>query len=74
MRDPNRIDIFCRRLAACWKKVPDWRFGQLMSNILGEYVYKTKKDIFFLEDEELISFFEEYFNQEGASPYHGKDS
>ena len=37
MRNPNRIDEFCTRLAACWHKVPDWRFGQLISNVLSEY-------------------------------------
>ena len=69
MRDPKRIRKICDRLAACWEKVPDWRFGQLMSNVLGEYVGRTKKDIFFPEDEELISFFEEYFSEPGNSPY-----
>lgn len=60
MRDPKRICKFCDRLAAVWGQVPDWRFGQLMSNILGQYVYETKKDIFFPEDDELIEFFEKY--------------
>ena len=69
MRDPKRINKFCDRLAACWQKVPDWRFGQLMSNVLGAYVSETKRDIFFPEDEEMIRFFEEYFSREGASPY-----
>ena len=31
MRDPDRIDAFCKELAKIWKsKVPDWRFGQLV--------------------------------------------
>lgn len=60
MRDPKRISKFCDRLAAVWACVPDWRFGQLMSNMLGQYVYETKKDIFFPEDDELIEFFEKY--------------
>ena len=34
MRDPSRIDRFCARLAKAWAKVPDWRFGQLISNAL----------------------------------------
>ena len=42
-------------------KVPDWRFGQLMSNILGEYVAEKKRDIFFPDDDEMIEFFEDYF-------------
>ena len=54
MRDPKRIDDFCRRLAVCWHQVPDWRFGQLMVNMFGAY----GKDQFFPEDEEMIRFFE----------------
>lgn len=54
MRDPNRIDAYCARLAAIWKRVPDWRFGQLVSNLFGEYYMRTKKDLFFPEDEELF--------------------
>ena len=62
MRDPKRIRKFCNRLAAVWEKVPDWRFGQLMSNMLGEYVAQTHRDIFFPEDDEMIKFFERFAN------------
>lgn len=67
MRDPKRIDRYCDKLKALWHKVPDWRFGQLMSNMLGEYVGETHMDIFFPEDKELFDFFEKYIN--GNSPY-----
>ena len=69
MRDPNRIDNFCRTLAGYWHTVPDLRFGQLISNVFGAYVSKTHRDIFFPEDDEFLKFFEEYFNEEGSSPY-----
>lgn len=37
MRDPNRIYKFCNELANIWvTKCPDWRFGQLMMNVLGK--------------------------------------
>jgi len=72
MRDPKRIRKFCNRLATVWEQVPDWRFGQLISNALGDYVAKTGRDIFFPEDEEIISFFEKYVNLN--SPYHRPDS
>ena len=36
MRDPKRIDKFCNQLADIWKKVPDWRFGQLIYNFICE--------------------------------------
>lgn len=60
MRDPNRIDKFCRDLAQVWHKFPDWRFGQLMSNMLGDYVAQTGNDIFFPEESELMAFFRRY--------------
>lgn len=69
MRDPKRIRDFCNRLAACWECVPDWRFGQFVSNVLGDYTAQTHRDIFFPEDNELIGFIESYFNIKGASPY-----
>lgn len=67
MRDPNRIPNLCDRLAQIWSKVPDWRFGQLISNALGAYVSETGRDIFFPEDEELFGFIEKYVNMN--SPY-----
>lgn len=60
MRDPKRINEYCDRLKAIWSVVPDWRFGQLMSNMLGEFVAEKQRDIFFPEDEELFEFFEKY--------------
>lgn len=69
MRDPKRIENFCAELARLWHKVPDWRFGQLMSNLLGAYVSDTKRDIFFPEDDELLDYFRQYFNKEGSTPY-----
>ena len=59
MRDPNRIYKFCNELAAIWAKVPDWRFGQLISNISGSY----DKDIFFPEDDEFLQFMKDYIEK-----------
>lgn len=53
MRDPKRIPRICKKLEQAWKKVPDYRLGQLVSNLLGPGPH----DVFFLEDtdwEELI--------------------
>ena len=60
MRDPKRIAAYCDRLKVIWECVPDWRFGQLMSNMLGAYVSEKQRDIFFPEDEEMFAFFESY--------------
>lgn len=69
MRDPKRIDAFCSDLAKLWHKVPDWRFGQFLSNVLDSY----NGDIFFPEDDKLLQFMKDYFKQENSSPYYGVD-
>ena len=61
MRDPKRIDDFCDRLKEIWKQVPDWRFGQFIVNTMGEVSNRTKQDIFFLEEDEMIQTLEEMF-------------
>jgi len=58
MRDKNRIPAFLSELQKCWEKVPDWRFGQFISNVLGT----CKKDPFFYEEEEMIKLIKDYFN------------
>lgn len=63
MRDINRIDKFCNELAEVWKKVPDWRFGQLMLNVLGE-MQSEGRDPFFPEEDEMIEYFRNYFKRE----------
>ena len=62
MRDPNRIDPFMERLGNLWKtQCPDWRFGQLMFN--ATRVMKSHgTDIFYMEDDELLAYFEEWFD------------
>ena len=61
VRDPKRIDAFCDRLKEVWKKVPDWRFGQLVVNVLNSMM-ASGRDPFFPEDEEMIAYFEKYFH------------
>lgn len=65
MRDPNRIDMFCARIAAAWKEnCPDMRFGQFIMNAFGD----LGKDPFFPEDDEMIGFIEKW--AQNNSPYH----
>ena len=47
MRDPKRIPIIIKKLEEAWLKFPDWRLGQLVSNLLGTGV----QDVFFTDDE-----------------------
>ena len=68
MRDPKRIDEFCKTLATIWKtNCPDWRFGQLVCNVFGAY----GRDPFFLEEADTIKLFEEYF---GITHYEGTNT
>jgi len=58
-RDTERIDEFLERLGKCWKKVPDWRFGQFIANVLSTF----PRDLFFPEEKEMIEFFENFFDK-----------
>ena len=58
MRDINRIYPFLARLGKVWEEqCPDWRFGQMMVNVLGEMPI----DPFFPEEDEMIVYIENYF-------------
>ena len=59
MRKSERIDKFLEEFGKEWKKVPDWRFGQFISNVLGEIVATTGVDIFFPEEDEMIKLIRE---------------
>lgn len=47
MRDPNRIYPLLDKLARAWKKQPDLRFGQFMTNLF----YQCGRDPFYIEDD-----------------------
>ena len=55
-RDVNRIQPFCDRLAKAWEKLPDWRFGQLMVNLMRDYEAEHGHDIFYLEKNSIRRF------------------
>lgn len=65
MRSPTRIPRFMSSVGNLWMSYyPDWRFGQLMENIVSAYYNKYGRDIFYVEDEEMLKFItEEFFNQ-----------
>lgn len=65
MRDKKRIYEFCNELADLWaNNVPDWRFGQLMLNVLGE-MQAGGRDPFFPEEKEMMEFFKKFFKSKG---------
>ena len=60
MRDINRIDPFLKKFAKMWKKCPDMRFGQLISNLCD----RSDLRLWGYEEEnweEAIELFEEYY-------------
>lgn len=57
MRDINRIDAFCAKLAEIWKKVPDLRFFQLMANVT------EKNDLFYTEDDQALTLIAAYVDK-----------
>lgn len=59
MRNPNRIDDFCKKLAEYWHEVPDWRFGQLIINVFNT----IPVDPFFPEEDKMIEYFEKFFEK-----------
>ena len=59
MRDIERIEPFLQEIGKLWKQVPDWRFGQLMSNVLNS----LPQDPFHYEDKEMLEEFDKYFKK-----------
>ncbi|MDE6946273.1 MAG: hypothetical protein K2P14_03715 [Anaeroplasmataceae bacterium] len=57
MRNPERIEPFLEELGNLWKEnCPDWRFGQLISNVLG-------KDPFYIEEDQALEQFRKFFKK-----------
>lgn len=58
MRDPERIDDFCKKLSEYWHMYPDFRFGQIIENIKSS---NGINDIFYIEDNKMMEMIERYF-------------
>lgn len=64
MRDINRLYKFYEELREIHMTYfPDWRFGQMIVNVLADWQAKTKRDIFFPEEDEMIQIFRDYVNK-----------
>lgn len=64
MRKIERIKPFMNKLTKLWEEnCPDWRFGQLIVNVLGEW----DRDPFFPEEEETLEWFKKYFDKDANS-------
>jgi len=59
MRDINRIDKYCAQLAEMWKRLPDWRFTQLLAN----YARENGGISFYMEDEDFFPKLADYVDR-----------
>ena len=60
-RDPERIDPFLDILGRVWKKeCPDWRFGQLITNVFNDM---SSTEFYLSEDDRILEHFENYFKR-----------
>ena len=68
MRNKERINPFCERLAAAWERCPDMRFGQFICNVYGGTGHR---DPFYIEDDDSIKMIEKFADE--CSPYHAPE-
>lgn len=67
MRDPGRLSHFYKELEKMHKEeIPDWRFGQFMSNLFSWFMSEKKIDPFFVEEDQMLGYLKEFFK-----PYDG---
>ena len=52
MRNPERIPEILKELEKFWGQVPNWRLGQVISNL--SYEILGNNDPFYLEDKYLL--------------------
>lgn len=60
MRDANRIKPFCDEFAELWAQYPDLRFGQIMYCVADWADNRYGKDIFYIEEDELMEIIKEF--------------
>lgn len=53
MRNPKRISQILKELETYWNANPDWRLGQVISNL--SYELSGSNDPFFIEDDWLLN-------------------
>lgn len=59
MRDPNRINDMITIVEDYWTRYPDLRLGQLLLNCVPE-----SKDLYYVEDENLLVLMDSYYNKQ----------
>jgi hypothetical protein len=64
MRDIKRIKPDIKKLEKYWRGKPDLRFCQLIIGLFSKINERTKRDIFYIEDEEFFKLLEEIMKGE----------
>ena len=59
MRNPKRIPKIIKLLEEAWNLVPDWRLGQVVSNLLGA----GQHDVFHPEDDEWEKLLKQFIKK-----------
>jgi hypothetical protein len=55
MRDPKRIEPFLEQLKELWLQVPDWRFGQLVENVVVDISM-----LWHMDDDDFLTLLERF--------------
>ena len=55
MRNPERIDEMLKLISEIWHKNPNLRLCQLLGNCFTVGGFRKQKDIYYIEDTELLS-------------------
>jgi len=60
MKEIKRIPTILKLVHTAWKKSPEQRFGQLLSNAVYSYKKENGIDWFYFEDDELLKSLEHW--------------
>ena len=62
MRDPERISVVLEQIERLWRAHPDWRLGQLISN-LAAWSDPTQSSVWEIEDDVLVTEIQRHLAQ-----------
>jgi hypothetical protein len=71
VRDPKRISQILGGLGAIWQANPDWRFGQLIENVMqvedlsAGYDEDLHRCIFYIEDDDTLGILRDALRTDG---------